>query len=68
SSPNVMMFPKLCTQSDIDWSTKFENSGWYEVRSLMGWLVYCIVLAIEFRSKLTKSLLTPYYDVPQVLD
>ncbi|CAL8112254.1 unnamed protein product [Prunus armeniaca] len=34
----------------------------------MEWLVYCIVLAIGFHSKPTKSLLPPYYVVPQVLD
>ncbi|CAL9024907.1 unnamed protein product [Prunus brigantina] len=34
----------------------------------MEWLVSCIVLEIGFRPKPTKSLLPPYYDVPQVLD
>ncbi|CAL2230158.1 unnamed protein product [Prunus armeniaca] len=29
-------------------------------------LVYCIVLSVGFHSKHTKSLLPPYYDVPQV--
>ena len=62
------MFPKFWTQSDIDWSMKLDNSGSYEVRSEMEWLVYCIVLEIGFHSKPTKSLLPPYYDDPPVLD
>ncbi|CAL2230160.1 unnamed protein product [Prunus armeniaca] len=63
-----MMFPKFWTHSDIDWSVTFDDSGSYEVRSEMEWLVYCIVLSIRFHSKDAKSLLPPYYDVPQVLD
>ncbi|CAL2230173.1 unnamed protein product [Prunus armeniaca] len=63
-----MMFPKFWTQSDIDWSVKLDDSGSYEVRSEMEWLVYCIVLSIGFHSKHTKLLLPPYYGVPQVLD
>ncbi|CAL9000967.1 unnamed protein product [Prunus brigantina] len=31
-------------------------------------MVSCIVLATGFHSKLTKRLLPPSYDVPQVLD
>ena len=54
SSHNIMMFPKFWTQSDIDRYTKFENSGSYEVRSEMEWLVYCIELDIGFHSKLAK--------------
>ncbi|CAL2230222.1 unnamed protein product [Prunus armeniaca] len=34
----------------------------------MEWLVYCIVLSTGFHSQLSKGLLPPYYDVPQVLD
>ncbi|CAL8089659.1 unnamed protein product [Prunus armeniaca] len=68
SSHHIMMFPKFWTQSDIDWSVKLDDSGSYEVRSEMEWLVYCIVLSIGFRSKHTKRLLPPYYDVPQVSD
>ncbi|CAL8112240.1 unnamed protein product [Prunus armeniaca] len=34
----------------------------------MEWLVYSIVLAIGFHSKPTKSLVPPYYVVPEVLD
>ncbi|CAL8089674.1 unnamed protein product [Prunus armeniaca] len=60
-----MMFPKFWTQSDIDWSVKLDDSGSYDVRSEMEWLVYCIVLFIGFHSKHTKGLLPPYYDVPQ---
>ncbi|CAL2230195.1 unnamed protein product [Prunus armeniaca] len=63
-----MMFSKFWTQSDVDWSVKLDDSGSYEVRSEMEWLVYCIVLSLGFHSKHTKSLLPPYYDVPQVLD
>ena len=63
-----MMFPKFWTQSDIYWSLKSDDSGSYEVRSEMDWLVYCIVWAIGFHLKLTKWLLPQYYDVPQVLD
>ena len=63
-----MMFPKFWTQSDIDWSMKFDNPGSYEVRSEMEWLVYCIVLEIGFHTKPTKRLLPQYCDVPQVLD
>ncbi|CAL8089665.1 unnamed protein product [Prunus armeniaca] len=63
-----MMFPKFRTQSDIDWSVKLDHSGSYEVRSEMEWLVYCLVLSIGFHSKVTKRLLPPYYDVPQVSD
>ncbi|CAL8112236.1 unnamed protein product [Prunus armeniaca] len=47
-----MLFPKFWTQSDIDWSMKSDYS----------------VFAIVFHSKPTKSLLRPYYVVPQVLD
>ncbi|CAL2230227.1 unnamed protein product [Prunus armeniaca] len=65
---HIMIFPKFGTQSDIDWSTKLDNSGSYEVRFEMGWLVYCIVLSIGFHSQLSKRLLPTYYDVPQVLD
>ena len=54
SSHHIMMFPKFWTQSDIDWSMKLDNSGLYEVRSEMEWLVYCVVLAIGFHSKVTK--------------
>ncbi|CAL2259919.1 unnamed protein product [Prunus armeniaca] len=43
-----MMFPKFWTQSDIDWSVKLDNSGSYDVRSEMEWLVFCIVLSIGF--------------------
>ncbi|CAL2256443.1 unnamed protein product [Prunus armeniaca] len=46
-----MMFPKFWTQSDIDSSMKLDNSGSYEVRSEMEWLVYYTVLAIGFHSK-----------------
>ncbi|CAL2230193.1 unnamed protein product [Prunus armeniaca] len=60
-----MMFSKFWTQSDVDWSVKLDDSGSYEVRSEMEWLVYCIVLSLGFHSKHTKSLLPPYYDVPQ---
>ncbi|CAL2230211.1 unnamed protein product [Prunus armeniaca] len=63
-----MMFPKFWTQYDIDCSMEFDNSGSYEVRSEMQWLVYCILLSIGFHSKLAKLLLPSYYDVPQVLD
>ncbi|CAL8089679.1 unnamed protein product [Prunus armeniaca] len=59
-----MTFPKFWTQSDIDWSVKLDDSGSYEVRSEMEWLVYCIVLSIGFHTKQTESLLPPYYDVP----
>ncbi|CAL8089638.1 unnamed protein product [Prunus armeniaca] len=52
----------------MDWSVKLDDSGSYEVRSEMEWLVYCIVLSFGFHSKHTKWLLPPYYDVPQVLD
>ncbi|CAL8089647.1 unnamed protein product [Prunus armeniaca] len=68
SSHHIMMFPKFCTQSDIDWSGKLDYSGSYEVRSEMEWLVYCIVLSIGFHEKYTKGRLPPYYDVHQVLD
>ncbi|CAL2230191.1 unnamed protein product [Prunus armeniaca] len=68
SSHHIMMFPKFWTQSDIDWSVKFHDSGSYDVRYEMEWLVYCIVLSVGFRSKHTELLLPPYYDVPQVLD
>ena len=68
SSHYIMMFPKFWTQSDIYWSMKLANSGSYEVRSEMGWLVYCTVLGIGFHSKPTRLLLPQYYDVPQVLD
>jgi len=64
SPHNIMMTPQV----RIEWSTKFDNSGSYEVRSEMGWLVYCIVLEIGFQSKPAKWLLPQYYDVPQVLD
>ncbi|CAL9012127.1 unnamed protein product [Prunus brigantina] len=59
-----MMFLEFYTQSDIDWSTKLDNSCSYEVRSEMEWLVYCIVLEIGFHSKPPKLLLPQQYDVP----
>ncbi|CAL8112278.1 unnamed protein product [Prunus armeniaca] len=68
SSHHIMMFNKFWTQSDIDWSMKLDDSGSYDVRSEMEWLVDCIVLSIGFHSKHTEWLLPPYYDVPQVLD
>ncbi|CAL2256462.1 unnamed protein product [Prunus armeniaca] len=46
--------PQVLDIIDMDWSMKLDNSGSYEVRSEMEWLVYCIVLAIGFHSKLTK--------------
>ncbi|CAL2256457.1 unnamed protein product [Prunus armeniaca] len=55
SSHDIMMFPNLWTQSDVDWSKKLDNSGSFEVRSEMEWLVYCTVLAIGFHSKLTND-------------
>ncbi|CAL8112246.1 unnamed protein product [Prunus armeniaca] len=67
SSHHVMLFPKFWTQSDIDWPMKSDYSGSKEVRSEMEWLVYCIVLAIGFHSKPTKSFLPPHYVVPQCL-
>ncbi|CAL8089641.1 unnamed protein product [Prunus armeniaca] len=54
SSHHIMMFPKFWTQSDIDWSVKLDDSGSYDVRSEMVWLVYCIVLSTGFRSKHTE--------------
>ena len=63
-----MMFPKFLTQSNIDWSMKSDNSDSYEVRFEIEWLMYCIVLAIGFHSKLSKWLLPRYYGVPQVVD
>ena len=63
-----MMFPKFWSESDFDWTMKFDNLGSYEVRSEMQRLVYCIVLEIGFHSKPTKWLLPSYYDVSQVLD
>ncbi|CAL2239457.1 unnamed protein product [Prunus armeniaca] len=56
-SHDIMMFPKIWTQSDFDWSLKSDNSGSYDVRSEMEWLAECIVLDIGFKSKPTKSLL-----------
>ncbi|CAL2230242.1 unnamed protein product [Prunus armeniaca] len=41
SSHHITMFPKFWTKSDTDWSMKLDNSGSYEVRSEMEWLVYC---------------------------
>ncbi|CAL2230216.1 unnamed protein product [Prunus armeniaca] len=40
SSQHIMMFPRIWTQSDIDWSSKLGNSGSYAVRSEMEWLFY----------------------------
>ncbi|CAL8112286.1 unnamed protein product [Prunus armeniaca] len=54
SSHHIMMFPNLWTQSDIDWSVKLDDSGSYDVRSEIEWLVYCEVLPIGFHSKHTK--------------
>ncbi|CAL2230208.1 unnamed protein product [Prunus armeniaca] len=48
SSLYIVMFPKFWIQYDIDWSMELDNSGSYEVRSEMEWLVYCIVLTIGF--------------------
>ncbi|CAL2256463.1 unnamed protein product [Prunus armeniaca] len=62
------MFPKFFTQSGIDWSMKLDNSASYEVRSEMEWLMYCTLLDIGIHSKSEKSLLSPCYDAPQVLD
>ncbi|CAL2230192.1 unnamed protein product [Prunus armeniaca] len=46
SSNHIMMFPKFWTQSDINWSVKLDDSGSYDVRSEMEWLVYYIILSI----------------------
>ncbi|CAL8089702.1 unnamed protein product [Prunus armeniaca] len=54
SSHHIMMFPKFWTQSDMDWFVKLDDSGSYEVRSEMEWLVYCVVLSIGFHSKHTE--------------
>ncbi|CAL8112284.1 unnamed protein product [Prunus armeniaca] len=54
SSHHIMMFPKFGTQSDIDWFVKLDDSGSYDVRSEMKWLVYCIVLSTGFHPKHTK--------------
>ncbi|CAL8112280.1 unnamed protein product [Prunus armeniaca] len=40
SSHHIMMFPNFWTQSDIDWSVKLDDSGSYDVRSEMEWLLY----------------------------
>ena len=42
------MFPKFWPQSDIDRSMKLDNSGSYDVRYQMEWMVYCIVVEIGF--------------------
>ena len=68
SSNNIMMFPKLWTQGDIDWSMKSANSCSCELCSEMQWLVYCVVLEIAFHLKSTNWLFLQYYDVPEVLD
>ncbi|CAL8112294.1 unnamed protein product [Prunus armeniaca] len=54
SSHHIMMFSKFWTESDIDWSVKLDDSGSYDVRFEMEWLVYCIVLCIGFHSKHAK--------------
>ncbi|CAL8112334.1 unnamed protein product [Prunus armeniaca] len=43
-----MTFPKFWTQSDLDWSLKLEDSGSYDVRSEMGWLVYYMFYRLDF--------------------
>ncbi|CAL8993362.1 unnamed protein product, partial [Prunus brigantina] len=48
SSHQIMLFPKFCTQSGIDWSMKLDNSGSYDVPSEMEWLLYCIVVELDF--------------------
>ncbi|CAL9024890.1 unnamed protein product [Prunus brigantina] len=48
SSHHIMMFPKFCTQSDIDWSMKSDNSGSYAVRSEMEWFLYSVLLRLDF--------------------
>ncbi|CAL8089735.1 unnamed protein product [Prunus armeniaca] len=41
---NIVMFPKFWTQSDIDWSMKWDNLGSYEVRSEVDWLVHMKII------------------------
>ncbi|CAL2230225.1 unnamed protein product [Prunus armeniaca] len=65
SAVEWLVYCMFCTQSDIDWTKKLDNSSSYEVRSEMERLVYCIVLSIGFYSQLSKRLLPPYYGVPQ---
>ncbi|KAL6286422.1 hypothetical protein ACE6H2_010812 [Prunus campanulata] len=67
SSPHIMMMPKFWARSEINRCTKLDTSSSKAVCSELDWLVYSIVLAIGFHSKLTTKLLPPYYDDAQVL-
>ncbi|KAL6284650.1 hypothetical protein ACE6H2_015579 [Prunus campanulata] len=60
SSHHIMMMHKFWARSEINRCTKFDNSSSKAVRALLEWLVYFVVLAIGFHSKLTKRLLPTY--------
>ena len=62
-----MLMPKFWVRSEIIRCTKLDNSSSKAVRALLECLVYSVVLAIGFHSKLIKWLLPPYYDDAQVL-
>ncbi|KAL6284636.1 hypothetical protein ACE6H2_015565 [Prunus campanulata] len=67
SSQHIMMMPKFWARSEINRCTKLDTSSSKAVCSELEWLVYSVVLAIGFHSKLTTGLLPPYYDDARVL-
>ncbi|KAL6284649.1 hypothetical protein ACE6H2_015578 [Prunus campanulata] len=54
SSHHIMMMPKFWARSEINRCPKLDNSSSKAVRAILEWLVYFVVLAIGFHSKLTK--------------
>ncbi|KAL6272408.1 hypothetical protein ACE6H2_023100 [Prunus campanulata] len=66
SSNRIMMLPKFWSQSETNRGKKLDNSSSQVVISELEWLVYCVVLAVGFHSKLNKCLLPTYYDEAQV--
>ncbi|KAL6284651.1 hypothetical protein ACE6H2_015580 [Prunus campanulata] len=54
SSHHIMMMPKFGARSEINRCTKLDNWSSKGVRAILEWLVYFLVLAIGFHSKLTK--------------
>ena len=64
---HIVMLPKFWAESEINWTNKLHISSLLEFRSVNGVVMHCIILVIEFPTKLTEWLLPPYYDVAWVL-
>ena len=54
SSHHIVMMPKFWARSEINRGKILDSSGLNGVRSILDWVVYSVVLATGFHSKLTK--------------